>query len=204
MNGQDRRSCGIKVARTMHRKQNQRSLKTIHFSIPYMVDDKRTESRLTETIIEFLIGLPLFHELSTSELRIVARHMSFIEIKKDDVLFYEGDRGNYMCFVVDGALEVIKQTEQHTEAVISTLTRGRSIGEMSVIDNFPRSATVRATTAATLLVLTRDRFETLLDTHPPLGIKLLKSLARLMSMHLRRTSSQLADFMAPVHSPRNF
>lgn len=163
------------------------------------MDRERKESRVTETIIDFLIGLPLFNDLTPAELKAVARHMGFIEIKKGDVLFYEGDRGNYMCFVVDGILEVIKQTERQTEAIISTLTRGRSIGEMSVIDSFPRSATVRAQTPATLLILTREGFETLLSQHAQLGIKLLKSLARLLSMHLRKTSSQLADFMTPVH-----
>lgn len=159
------------------------------------MDTGRKESRLTETIIDFLIGLPLFDDLTSGELKTVAKHMTFIEIKKNDVLFYEGDKGNYMCFVVDGMLEVVKQTEHQTEAVISTLARGRSIGEMSVIDNFPRSATVRAKTPATLLVLTREAFETLLTTHTHLGIKLLKSLARLLSMNLRKASSQLADFM---------
>ena len=163
------------------------------------MDRVKKESRITETIIDFLIGLPLFNDLTSAELKTVARYMGFIEIKKGDVLFYEGDRGNYMCFVIDGILEVIKQTEQQTEAVISTLTRGRSIGEMSIIDNFPRSATVRANTPATLLVLNREGFETLLNEHAPLGIKLLKSLARLLSMHLRKTSSQLADFMISSH-----
>ncbi len=156
---------------------------------------ERTESRLTETIIDFLIGLPLFNDLTSAELKIVARHMNFIEIQKGAVLFYEGDKGNYMCFVVDGVLEVIKQTEHQGEAVISTLSRGRSIGEISVIDNFPRSAMVRAQKPATLLVLTREAFESLLARHAQLGIKLLTSLARLLSMHLRKASSQIADFM---------
>jgi len=163
------------------------------------MDTDKKESRLTETIIDFLIGLPLFDDLTSGELRTVAKHMTFIEVAKNDILFYEGDKGNYMCFVVDGVLDVVKQTERQSEAVISTLSRGRSIGEMSVIDNFPRSATVRAKTPATLIVLTREAFETLLVTHTQLGIKLLKSLARLLSMNLRKASSQLADFMTPVN-----
>lgn len=156
------------------------------------------ESKLTETIIDFLIGIPLFDDLSAGELKTVAKHMNFIEVKKDDVIFSEGDKGSYMCFVVDGILDVIKQTEHQGRVVISSLSRGRSIGEMSVIDSFPRSATVRARTPTTLLVLTRDAFDLILTTHTQLGIKLLKSLARLLSMNLRKASSQLADFMMPL------
>jgi len=155
-------------------------------------------SKFVETIIDFLIGLPLFDDLSAGDLRTVARHMNFIEVEKGDTVFTEGDKGNYMCFVVDGMLDVIKQTETHRQVLISSLARGRSIGEMSVIDNFPRSATVKARTPSTLLVLTRDAFEQILSSHPQLGIKLLKSLARLVSMNLRKASSQLADLLLPI------
>lgn len=82
--------------------------------------------------------------------------------------------------------------------MISSLHRGRSIGDMAVLDNFPRSATVRSRTKATLITLTRDSFETILDKHPRIGIKMLKGLARLLSLNLRKTSSRLADYMLPV------
>ncbi|MEI6128204.1 MAG: cyclic nucleotide-binding domain-containing protein [Pseudomonadota bacterium] len=156
------------------------------------------ESKFVETIIDFLIGLPLFDDLTAGELKTVAKHMNFIEVQKDDIVFTEGDKGNYMCFVVDGMLDVIKQTESHKQVLISSLARGRSIGEMSVIDNFPRSATVRARTPSTLLVLTRDAFDQILISYPQLGIKLLKSLTRLVSMNLRKASSQLADLLTPL------
>lgn len=166
-----------------------------------MAEDKKIkESRIVEKLIDFLIGIPLFDDLTAGELRIVAKHMNFMELNKNDAIFNEGDKGNYMCFVVDGILDVVKQTETNRQVVISSLARGRSIGEMSVIDNFPRSATVRARTPSTLLLLTRDAFDLILKDHPQLGIKLLKALARLVSMNLRKASSQLADFMMPFKS----
>ena len=169
-----------------------------------MEEDKKAkearESKFVETIIDFLIGLPLFDDLTSGELKTVARHMNFIDINKDDTVFNEGDKGSYMCFVIDGILDVIKQTETQKQVLISSLARGRSIGEMSVIDNFPRSATVKARTPATLIVLTRDAFDQILSSYPPLGIKLLKSLTRLLSMNLRKASSQLADLLTPLES----
>jgi CRP-like cAMP-binding protein len=153
------------------------------------------ESRITDSIIDFLIDIPLFDELKSNELKVVARQMNHIELQRNDFLFKEGDKGSYMCFVVEGILDVIKQTASHSEVTISSLTRGRSIGEMSVIDNFPRSASVKARTAASLLVLTQRAFDDLLEKQPQIGIKILKALGRLLSMNLRKTSSQLADFM---------
>ena len=55
--------------------------------------------------------------------------------------------------------------------------------------------TVRARTQATMVVLTREAFDSILKTHPQVGIKILKGIARLLSMNLRKTSSQLADFI---------
>jgi len=66
------------------------------------------ENKTTETIIDFLIDLPLFDKLQAQELKIIARYMNLIEMNKGEILFKEGDKGDYVCFVADGTLEVIK------------------------------------------------------------------------------------------------
>jgi len=63
---------------------------------------------------------------------------------------------------------------------------------------YPRSATVKARVSSTLLILTRKGFEEMLDQHPQIGIKILKGLAKFLSMNLRKTSSLLADYMLPL------
>ncbi len=83
-------------------------------------------------------------------------------------------------------------------AALATLTKGRSIGEMAVIDDFPRSATVRARTKGTLVLLTRQGFEVILEQHPGIGVKILKGISRLLSQNLRKTSSRLVDYMLPL------
>ena len=103
--------------------------------------------------------------------------------------------GDFVCFVTKGALDVLKKNEKGKEILIASLGKGRSIGEMAVIDDFPRSATVKAKTHSTLIILTRRGFEQLLDKHPQIGVKLLKGLARLLSMNMRKTSSLLADML---------
>ena len=68
------------------------------------------ESNIKETIIDFLVYIRMFDKFEPNELEIVARYMNFIEINKDEILFREGDKGDYVCFVVDGTLDVVKQS----------------------------------------------------------------------------------------------
>ena len=159
---------------------------------------KVSSSKMAEAIIDFLINIPIFDKLKGGELQIVAAHMNFIELYKGDILFKEGDRGDYVCFVVDGALDVLKKSETGKNVILSTLNKNRSIGEMSVIDDFPRSATVKARSKSTLVILTREGFNILLEKHSIIGVKILKGISRLLSMSLRKTSSRLADYMLPL------
>ncbi len=155
-------------------------------------------SRMHDTIIDFLVDIPLFDTLIAEDLSIVAKHMNFIEIEKDEILFKEGDRGDYVCFIVKGVLDVVKKAETGRTVVIAKLGKGRSIGEMSIIDNTPRSATIRASVESTLLILSQKGFELVIEKHPAVGIKILKGIARLLSMNMRKTSSQLANILPIV------
>ena len=156
------------------------------------------EGAMRDSIIDFLINFPLFDKLKANELRIIVKWMNLIEINKGEILFKEGDKGNYVCFIIDGTLDVLKESVTGESVVITALSKGRSIGEMSAIDDFPRSATIKARTEAKLVILTRKSFELMLEEYPEIGIKILKSVSRLLSLNLRKTSSRLADYMLPV------
>ena len=152
-------------------------------------------SKTTELIIDFLIYIPIFDQVIADELRLLAKYMNIIEVEPGEIIFHEGDKGDYVCFVVDGTLDVFKKTEKGKSVVISTLSKGRSIGEMSIIDDSIRSATIRAKSKATLLTLSKEKFNLILANHSSVGVKVLKGIARLLSMNLRKTSSRLADYM---------
>ncbi len=150
------------------------------------------------SILELLKTISIFDDLDPQELKTIVSYMQTVNINPNETVFREGDRGDYVCFVADGILDVVKTSEPGNRVVISTLQKGRSIGEMAVLDNFPRSASVVACTEATLLTLSRDNFAHILTEHPRTGIKILKGMARLLSLNLRKTSSRLADYMLPV------
>jgi len=167
--------------------------------MPDMVKEKEIpETNLSKAVIDLLIDIPMFDQIKSDDLKILARNMNFMDFQPREVIFTEGDKGDFVCFVTRGALDVVKKNEKGKDVVIATLGKGRSLGEMSIIDEFPRSATVKAKTQTTLLILTRKGFEQMLEQHPLLGVKLLKGIARLLSMNMRKTSSLLADYMLPI------
>jgi len=164
-----------------------------------MVQTKEiSETNLSKAVVDLLIDIPMFDKIKADDLKVVARHMNFMDFEPGEVIFTEGDKGVFVCFVTKGFLEVLKRNEKGKYAVIASLGRGRSLGEMALLDDFPRSATVKAKTKSTLLILTRKSFEQVLEQHPQIGIKVLKGLAKLLSMSLRKTSSLLADYMLPM------
>jgi CRP/FNR family cyclic AMP-dependent transcriptional regulator len=150
---------------------------------------------LHEAIIQCLKKIAIFSQLRTDELDRMADQMHLLRASKGNVIFKEGDPGDFVCFVVDGILEVIKTASDGTERSIAKLIAGCSIGEMAVVGSFPRSATVRSRSEATLLTLQRDRLDKICREHPQIGVKIYKALAQLLSMHLRNTSDNLSELM---------
>lgn len=157
--------------------------------LPREMTDSEEETR------SFLINLPIFSSFNVDELSVFARHMSFIHLQRGEYLFVEGDQGTFMGFVVNGVLEVQKKTDTGENIVLARLTKGSSIGEMALIDKSPRSATVIAKQPTTMVTLTDKGFDILAEKYPPLGIKVIQKIARLLSLNMRRTSSKLADLM---------
>ena len=151
-----------------------------------------------ERLVDFIINLPLFEFLERNELIDVAARMEFIDLDPGEVLFNEWDKADYVCFVESGELDVTKKTGPNNSEVMATLRRGRSIGEMSIINNFPRSSTVIARSKARLAVFQRMAFEDILSKQVNLGVNILKGLANLLSINLKKTSSRLADNMLPM------
>jgi CRP-like cAMP-binding protein len=139
--------------------------------------------KMEEAITDFLIHFPFFDRLSRNEMDLVANHIEIIELDPGQFLFKEGDKGDCVFFIVKGELDVIKEPR---------------IGEMSVIDKIPRSATVKAVKKSLLVTITGTGFDLVLKDYPEIGVKILKGMAKLLSLNLRKTSSLLVDSLIPI------
>ena len=140
----------------------------------------------------FLISeMPLFDALDVAEVDIMEKWLIYKDLDAGSVVYKQGTNGRSVCFVVEGELSVVRR-DSGGDVQIATVKRGESVGEMAIIDGLTRSADVVATTDTSVLILKQDDFDKLVVQHPQIGIKILKSLAKTLSMTLRDRSEALA------------
>jgi len=151
-----------------------------------------------ELLLSFLKSHTLFQDLIPQELDSISSRFSVREIDAGKLVFCEGDNADFLCLVVQGELEVLKRAANAQQVVIATLSGGDAVGEMALIDGMVRSATVKAAMYSMVIVLKRGDFEQIVKSYPRIGTKILKGIARNISLNLRRTSSALSKLMLPI------
>jgi CRP-like cAMP-binding protein len=137
----------------------------------------------------------IFADLTRQEVEELASYMQAYEAKKGVQIFHEGEKGTFLCVVVAGRVEIYKETLERERKLIAAVRPGKSMGEMSVIDDQPHSASAVASQDSKLLLITKNRFQLLTQERPALGLKILWKLARLISFRLRQTTGILMDYL---------
>lgn len=152
------------------------------------------EKHTDKKTIELLKEIDMLQDFSDTELEELASILEVINYDSGKELFREGDPGGKMYILAEGTVEIQKRRSHGTgRVVISRFDRGGIIGEMSLIDRMPRSATVIAVQPSKLYVLSQEAFDAMISDNQGLAIKLLKGLAVLLSLRLRNTSGWFAD-----------
>jgi CRP-like cAMP-binding protein len=118
--------------------------------------------------VELLARVPLLSRCSKKELSRIAMLADLVDFKEGDTLMTEGSRGAEFFVIVDGAAEVIKGGNRLAE-----LGAGDWVGEIALLCDVPRTATVVASTPLETLVLTRQGFSALIHDVPSIGTKVL-------------------------------
>jgi hypothetical protein len=98
-----------------------------------------------------------------------------MKFKKGATIIHEGTTGSYAYLILSGSVEVSKKVGEEN-LVLSRLVKGNIFGEMSLVDDKPRSATIVALEDTEVRVITRDRFESMLEQNPRAVIPLLKQV----------------------------
>jgi CRP/FNR family transcriptional regulator, cyclic AMP receptor protein len=123
--------------------------------------------------VEALKRAPLFEGLSRKELVQLARMSDDLEVPAGRVLCKEGDRGREFFVLVEGKVDVARKGKR-----VATLGAGDFVGEISLLEQTPRTATVTAKTPVRLFVLTPRDFRQVVDENPSVERKVLRALAR--------------------------
>lgn len=133
---------------------------------------------------EALKEIPLFNSLSNKELMELARHIDEIPVRADTMLTVQGGAGDAFYLIVEGKADVIRN-----DTKIAMLGPGDSVGEMSLLDGEPRSASVVMTSDGVVLTMPRREFTAVLRDIPAMALKLLVAL----SLRLREANARIVE-----------
>lgn len=136
--------------------------------------------------------IPFFEDFSEDEIDFFSRNVSLCNYPEHTVLFKTGDVADYLFFVVEGLVEV-RLGSPESKQIVATFDRGCCVGEMSILDDYPRSATIVVTRPAELLIFSREGFEHVCREAPRVGVKFLQGLAKNLSIRLRKATGTFAD-----------
>lgn len=138
----------------------------------------------------------IFADLDRDDIEILAQWMNVYRARKGVRIFREGEKNAGLCVLVKGKIAIFKEADGPQQSkLIATVRAGRCIGEMSVVDGQPLSATAVAAEESTVLLVSKDNFHKLIERYPVLGSKLLMKIASMISLRLRHTTGQLVDYL---------
>ncbi|HSY63559.1 MAG TPA: cyclic nucleotide-binding domain-containing protein [Terriglobales bacterium] len=139
---------------------------------------------LFSTIGPVLAMLAVLATLGVATYRFLRRHSLFVieEIEPGEVVFRQGEEGDCAYFIHEGEFAVVRE-ENGAENVIARLSNGQYFGEMALISDAPRNATVRAVTPAKVAILGKANFLTMLKVMPVTQQDIMKRVGERAMRH---------------------
>ncbi|NUM43317.1 MAG: CoA-binding protein [Anaerolineales bacterium] len=142
----------------------------------------------------FLKKIPFFADMPDADLARLCEIVEEITLTPGEILFYEGSPGDMAYVIEEGHLEILQQSGER-ELLLAVRGKGDVIGEMALVEDFPRTATVRAKTPTVLITIHKDHFNHLLDHSPSASRAILNTvLSRWRATEaVRRQSEKMAQ-----------
>lgn len=135
--------------------------------------------------------IPLFERMSPEEREELRGMMSQTTLRRGEVLFNEGDSGDRLYILLTGKVKLGHTSVDGRENLLAVLGPGEIVGELTLFDPGPRSATATAVATTELLALEHNQLMGFIDSHPTLAKDMLRALA----VRLRLTNIALADLV---------
>jgi acetaldehyde dehydrogenase/alcohol dehydrogenase len=134
--------------------------------------------------------------LQESELAVLNGYFHAVKFPKGACIIREGDPGEGCYFIDEGEVRAeLRNTETDSDSVLSYVEAGAFIGEISLLDGKPRTASVFAQTDVSARWLSREDFDKLCEEHPKIGFVILKNLGQDLSAKIRRETSKVAEYV---------
>jgi CRP-like cAMP-binding protein len=148
-----------------------------------------------EAIVNHFEDTRWAEDFDFKEVQVVANYMQLYRADTGASLVREGAIEAYLCLILKGRAKIVKETafESNETKRLTFAIPGQTIGEISLLDNQPRSASVIATEPKLFLVLEQEGLDRLTNRDPNLALKVVRKLAKILCQRLRQTSGQLVQ-----------
>lgn len=147
--------------------------------------------QFVDSILGILDHIQLFEDFGQDEVWKLARYLQACRVSAGVEFIREGEPGDYLFLIVSGVCEIVKHNQDGFAVRIGLAGPGKTLGEMSLIDGAPRSASCLALRDVVFAVLHRADMMRILREEPQLGIKLLLSLLQILSHRLREANAKI-------------
>lgn len=152
-------------------------------------------------MVNFVKQADIFYQLTPTQLEMVANICQERTYAAGEIIVEEGSSSKELYIIMHGEVDILVNPalvggpQASPEPVtIATLRRGQSFGEVALVDEGLRSASVRAVQKGTkLLVIPRDKLLMLCETYPQLGYRLMYNLAADLAMKIRNTDLRIRE-----------
>ncbi len=145
--------------------------------------------------MKLLDGTSWHQEFTWGELEALSTYTEAYRATAATTLVSEDSRDAFMGILIEGQIDVLKRDQSGVNRTIAQIRAGKTLGEMSLIDGEPRSATLQVNRAAVMLIISKFQFERMSNEVPRLALKLVLMIARQLSQRLRQTSGTLVDVL---------
>jgi CRP/FNR family cyclic AMP-dependent transcriptional regulator len=136
--------------------------------------------------IAVLQTLPIFASMPMARMEALGRLASLKQVPRSGVVMREGEHTSAIYFILNGALKVSVSDTDGREVILTILGRGEMFGEMGVVDDNPRSATVSATQASDLVVISKADFQQVLSDNFEISLSIMRNLAKRLRLADRK------------------
>ena len=145
--------------------------------------------------VEALRNIPLFAKIDASKLKLLAFTSERVNYDPGQNLFKQGDSGDAAYIILDGEADIIVDTPGG-ELVVASMKKNDFVGDIAILCDVPRTATVRATKPLSTLVITKDLFFQLVTEFPDMSVAIMRELAQ----RLHKTTQDLLAARAKAGS----
>jgi CRP-like cAMP-binding protein len=146
-----------------------------------------------ESLAETLQNIPLFHDLTPKELRILEHLVHIRTYEALEPVFVETEPGAGMYVIRSGHVDVVLQNRSENRMLLAELEPGDFFGEMALLGDTSRSATAVARERSELIGFFHPDLIEIINLHPSMGAKISLGLAKTLAERLRYTNAQLRD-----------